>query len=283
MASQVRPFQYRISQLGLRSMPGTHRSEMTGFGQLFKRHDSLLANPDPRRLDLRASVLNPFKEYRVKVYEQASRISVFVIADLSRSMSYSGSFCKQQIVSDFVKSAAYSAHQAGDLFKFIGCGIDLDPQGLRMAQKDYGAISNLVDSLSSRKLMGKAESMMKARSILPNQRALIFIVSDFHFPLSRLQVLLSQLSGYVVVPVVLWDETEYSTLPNWGIWKAKDLESGSRTFLLRPSYKQRIVAAFRQRKRALQQIFRQFDAEPLFIDGEFQSESVTAYFYGRAV
>lgn len=281
---KVRPFLYRIAQLGLRPMPGAHASAMTGVGQLFKRHDSLLANPDPRRLDLRASVLNPFQDYKVKVYQQASRIPVLVIADLSRSLSYGGLADKQQTLADFAASAAYSAQQTGDLFSLLGCGQEADTRWMTAGHLGLGAIPALTDFLRHTKLNGKAESLTEIRQYLPPKRSLVFVVSDFHFPAARLQTLFGRLTGHTVVPVVLWDEAEYAKLPDWGIWKAKDLETTvTRTIVLRPGYKRKIVASFQQRKQQLQHLCRAFAAEPLFINGAYNADKVTAYFYGRAV
>lgn len=281
---KVRPFLYRIAQLGFRPMPGAHDSAMTGAGQLFKRHDSLLANPDPRRLDLRASVLNPFQDFKVKVYQQACRIPVVVIADLSRSLSYRGLADKQQTLADFSASAAYSVQQNGDLFSLLGCGQEADTRWLTASHLGLGAIPALTDFLRNTKLTGKAECLTEIRQYLPTKRALIFVVSDFYLPAARIQTLFGRLSGHTVVPVVLWDECEYAKLPEWGIWKAKDLETNAtRTFVLRPSYKRKIVAAFQQRKQHLQHLCRAFAAEPLFINGTYNADRVTAYFYGRAV
>lgn len=281
---KVRPFLYRISQLGFRAMPGAHPSAMTGAGQLFKRHDSLLANPDPRRLDLRASVLNPYQDYKVKVYQQNSRMPVLVIADLSRSLSYQGTADKQNTLADFVASVAYSAQQTGDGFSLLGCGKTIDTRWLVAEQFGLGLIPSLQHSLKTLKLSGKAESLNDIRRYLPAKRALVFVVSDFHLPVESINQLFALLTGHSIVPVVLWDDTECAAIPEWGIWKVKDLESQStRTFLLRPSYKRKIVAAFQQRKQRLQQLCRAFAAEPLFINGSFNADAVTAYFYGRAL
>ncbi len=284
MTDVIRPFQYRISQLGYRPLPGVHTGDMTGSGQLFKRHDSLLANPDPRRLDLRATLLNPFNEYRVKVYQQASRVSVYIIADLSASMSFTGSISKQKVLADFVLSAAYSTMQTGDRFHLLGCADVLDKQLSLLAEQGFGAMPEVSKKLAIAKLKGCADSLMQVRTYLPSKRSLVFLVSDFHFSNERVKELLRRLSGHAIVPVALWDEAEYKQLPEWGIWKVKDLETRStRTLFLRPAYKQKILKAFQKRKRDLQLVFRSFAAEPVFIDGAYQAEQMSEYFYGRAI
>jgi uncharacterized protein (DUF58 family) len=284
MSTSIEPFQYRVAQLGYRSAVGAHRSQMSGSGQLFKRHDSLLANPDPRRLDLRASVLDPFDGYRVKVFQQHAQLPVFVIADLSLSMTYSGKHSKRQFLADFLLSSALSATQTGDSFSLIGCGSKLDHRWIISATHQYGAAPALAEQLAVAKFNGQAESLTALRPVLPTKRALVFLVSDFHFPLSRLKSLMAQFFVHTVVPIVLWDEAEYAALPEWGIVKLKDLEhKQTRTLFMRPAYKQKIIAAFAQQKRELQQIFRSFSAEPLFMESRYQAQKLTEYFQARPV
>ncbi|WP_256360841.1 hypothetical protein [Methylomonas koyamae] len=76
---------------------------MVGNGQLFKRHEALLARPDPRRLDLRASVLDPFGQYRVRAYQEHDRVEVMVLADLSASLAYAGRFDKREVLATWLK------------------------------------------------------------------------------------------------------------------------------------------------------------------------------------
>lgn len=281
---EVKPFLYRMAQLGSHVLPGAHVSFMLGAGQLFMRHDTLLANADPRRMDLRASVLNPFQELQFKVYRQPGKLTLVVIADLSRSMAISDPGDKQGALADFIASAANSAYQAGDDFSLISCGDEVETRWLSLNRAGMGAGLMLSESVRSATLRGKAESLNDVRSYLPKKRALVFLVSDFHFPEIRIKQILGNLTGHTVVPVVFWDESRYAGLPDWGVWKARDLETGAtRTFLLRPGLKRKIFAAFKRRQQLLQQLCRSHAAEPLFIDGAYNADAVTEYFYGRAV
>ncbi len=55
MTQAIESFHYRLAHPGYSVFPGAHPGQMVGSGQLFKRHEPLLASPDPRRIDLRAS------------------------------------------------------------------------------------------------------------------------------------------------------------------------------------------------------------------------------------
>ncbi len=69
---------------------GAHRGTLAGSGGLFRDFVSLLDYPDPRRIDLRVSVRDPFEAIHVRRFEQNSAISVYVLVDVSASMGFGG-------------------------------------------------------------------------------------------------------------------------------------------------------------------------------------------------
>lgn len=282
MPSGIEPFAYKVPPLGCRPALGAHRGKMAGSGQLFVRHESLLARPDPRRLDLRASALDSSGGYRVKVFQQHTQLPVVVIADFSASMMYQGQSSRLKVLTDFLLSAALSAAQTGDCFSFIGCGEQLHKQWLLAASRGFGSAAKLAGRLVAARFKGQAESLWELTPLLPAKRSLIFLVSDFHMPLAKIDRLMPQLSNHVTVPVVLWDQAEYLATPDWGIVKLKDMESGkTKTLLLRPAYKRRIIEAYDQRKNDLQHCFRAQGEEPLFMLGSYQVQRMNAYFQER--
>jgi uncharacterized protein (DUF58 family) len=275
-------FRYRPARPVAGVFPGAHPGQMVGGGQLFKRHEPLIASPDPRRIDLRASVLDPFGGYRVRVYQQKSTLDVYLIADLSASMSFSGRSNKQRVLVDFLLSAAGSAFSYGDNFSFIGCGRQFEQRWLVQGCRQMGRIRALANQLQSHVFAQGSESLPETARFLPASRALVFLLSDFHFGADRLHSLMHALSRHDVVPLVLWDSAEYLDLPPWGQIKYQDMENGSlRTLFMRPALRRKIVLAYEQRRRQVQQAFRAFGAEPLFFDGHYQAAHVDHYFQKR--
>lgn len=275
-------FRYRPARPAAGVFPGAHPGQMVGGGQLFKRHEPLIASPDPRRIDLRASVLDPFGGYRVRVYQQNCALDVYLIADLSASMSFIGRANKQRMLVDFLLSAASSAFSYGDNFGFIGCGRWLEQRWLVQGCRQMGRIRALANQLQNHQFAQGSESLPETARFLPASRALVFLLSDFHFSAERLHSLMHALSRHDVVPLVLWDSAEYLDLPQWGLIKYQDMENGStRTLFMRPALRRKIVQAYEQRRRQLQQAFRAFGAEPLFIDGHYQAACVDHYFQQR--
>ncbi len=279
MSNTIETFQYRLSRPATSVYPGAHPGRMVGSGQLFKRHEPLLASPDPRRIDFRASLLDPFNGYRVRVFQQHSKLNVYVIADLSASMTYRGEQDKLKVLEDFVLSAGQSAIQIGDSFGFMGCGQKLEKHWLLPAGPSIEPVRKLVGQFKDLSNQDTADSLLQLTHFLPNRCSLLFFVSDCHFSLARLHQILQPLSSHTVVPLVLWDEKEYFDLPNWGLVRFKDMESrGQRTLFMRPTLKQRIIQMFEQRRELLKHIFRSYGMEAMFISGAYRPELMTQYF-----
>jgi uncharacterized protein (DUF58 family) len=274
MTQAIETFHYRLARPGYSVFPGAHPGQIVGNGQLFKRHEPLLASPDPRRIDLRASLLDPFNGYRVRVFQQHSKLTVTVVADLSASMTV-----RLTMLADFLLSAAQSALQLGDSFGFIGCGPRLDHRWLLPASPAMQPVREMSRRLINLRADGSADSLSRIAPLLPKRRSLLFLVSDCHFSLTRLRTILQPLTSHAVVPVVWWDAAEYQDLPEWGLVRFKDAESRrARTLLMRPDLKQRIIQSFEQRQAALRQTFRSFGMEPMFLSDAYRAESMTQYF-----
>lgn len=271
---------YRLPWQSGSVYPGAHPGQMVGAGQLFKRHEPLIASPDPRRLDLRASVLDPFSGYRVRVYQQQSTVNVYLIADLSASMGYAD---KQQILIKFLLTAAHSAFAYGDKYGFIGCTERMEQRWLLPACRHSGRVSALAKQLESVTFSGSANGLQQAVAFLPVERSLVFLLSDCHFPLARLSAVLASLQGHDVIPLVLWHQDEYAALPNWGLITFQDMENrATRTLFMRPALRQKITAAYRQRQHELKHIFRAFGSEPLFITEGYSTETINTHLQQRA-
>ncbi len=272
-------FYYRKSA-GYNVFPGAHIAKSVGNGWLFKHHKPLIAEPDFRRIDLRASVLNPYSQFQIKAFQQASRIDVFLLADLSASMGFQGQYSKSQIVIDCLYSIARSVHAAGDQFGFVGCAQTIDPRLLiSPANLQQGRVTEIAGILQAIVFKGQSDSLLQASNYLPERPALVFLLSDFYMPIEIIQQQMQRLNKHMIVPLVLWDKKENSDLPDWGMVKFVDSEQGkTRTLFMRPALRQKIQSAFVQRKQLLRQCFRRFGCEPLFIEQGYRAELISHYF-----
>ena len=70
--------------------PGRHESRTKGMGGPFAGLGTLLEYPDPRHIDVRATITDPFDAVWVRRYRQTAAARVVVIADCSGSMAARG-------------------------------------------------------------------------------------------------------------------------------------------------------------------------------------------------
>ena len=169
-ATPLREVHYRVGAPVLGHFPGHHRSTRGDCGFEFRGHASLLDAPDPRRLDLHASLRDPFGDWRVRVYSQRKAIPVTVVADLSASMGFSGREPKLGVLADLVESLAWSAWRTGDSFGFIGCDHALRSDLLQPQTRARGAGGEIARRLacrSSRRGSGASRSAAWPRNSKP--------------------------------------------------------------------------------------------------------------------
>jgi len=280
-ATPLREVHYRVGAPVLGHFPGHHRSTRGDSGFEFRGHASLLDAPDPRRLDLHASLRDPFGDWRVRVYSQRKAIPVTVVADLSASMGFSGREPKLGVLADLVESLAWSAWRTGDSFGFIGCDHALRSDLLQPQARARGAGGEIARRLRALHPAGRdARGLLDAPRHMGRQRALLFLVSDFHLPLDMIGAVLDGFSLHEVVPTVLWDPLEFELSAARGLAQVIDPESGhQRLVWWRPALRARWQAAHAQRRAALAALFRSRRLKPLFIEGGYDAEAVTRHFH----
>lgn len=273
-------FHYRVNWRSPSARPGHHRSSQFGGGHEFSGHAPLVNNPDPRNLDIRATLHEPFGQLMVRTFRQRSTVPVYVIADLSASLGFRGVAKKMATLSRFVASVAYSAYRTGDPFGFIGCDDAIHAELCLPLRWHKAAAPELSQRLSTFIPRGKSsDGLHQAASLLGKQRALVFLVSDFHFALERVADLLGGLIRHDVVPVVLWDSAEYQRLPGWGLVYVQDPETGERRrLLMRPGLRKKFRAAFAQRRADLNRLCSRYGREPFFLIDSFDADALTEYF-----
>lgn len=277
----IAEFHYAVGWRPAGAHPGSHPSGQRGGGDEFAGYVPFLSHPDPRHLDVRASLHDPFGQPMVRSFRQRSSVPVFVVADLSASMGFRGTGAKQENLARFAASACHSAYRSGDPFGFIGCDETLRTDLLLPLRFHKGAAPELYHRLSRLSLRGRSATALQfAAQHLGRQRALVFLVSDFHLPPARLDTLLGNLVRHDVVPLVLWDSAEYERLPGFGLACVEDPETGERRRLfMRPGLREKFREGFEKRREALIRLCTRFGREPFFLVDAFDAEALTRYFY----
>lgn len=277
---RIREVHYRIAGAATGLFPGAHRSRTGDAGFEFRGHAALQDAPDARRLDLHASLRDPFGNWIVRLHSERKSIPVMVVADLSASMGFEGEQRKLDVLADFTESLAWSAWRTGDSFGFVGCDERVRRDFTQPQTRTRGAGIALAERLRSLQPQGRsAAALREAHRHLPRQRGLVFLASDFHVELDELETVLDSLAPHDIVPVVLWQRAEFALSAPRGLAQVREPESGRVRWLWwRPALAERWRAAHDARRESLLALFRSRRLAPLFIEGAFDADAVTRHF-----
>lgn len=246
------PYRLRWRPRGER--PGAHPALGEGGDGTFRGLLPLIARPDPRRIDLRASLRDPFETIHVRNFAPRRAMTVAVLADVSASMAFDG---VREAAAELAATLAASAIAGGDAFALLAADDEARDDIDLPASRRRGLAQEVRARLRDAPFTGRsAGGLAEAAVRLPQRRCLVFLVSDFLLPASDLAALLDALWRHDVVPVVLRDSRAEGDLPAFGLIEARDAETGGRRLvLMRPSLRERWRAQAKSRIAALDDLF----------------------------
>lgn len=279
--STSREFHYRLPRRSGGWRPGSHPGSSLGAGQEFISHVSLYDRPDPRRLDLRASLREVRGDWLVRVNRQRVSVPVHVIADVSTSMHFGHPRSKLRVVADFVTALGHSVFRVGDSLGMLAFDAHERTDLFVPALLSRG-VGELMASMlvSCESTAGNSDGLEEAALHLAGRHGLIFLASDFHWPLTRLDSVLDLLASAYIVPLIVWDPAETQPPTQDGLLPLRDVESGRRSSVwLRPSMRARWHEAVERRRTELNALFTARGIRPFPINGEFDGEALSQYFF----
>ena len=254
-----------------------------GLGDTLRAVVPWMEYPDPRRLDVRATLRDPFEKLWVRDFKRNTAIQVMALVDGSASMGYQGVVARPQVVGDLLFTLARSAYAAGDAF---GCSVAaaqlqatlcLPPRISRSAplwiQRQWPQFQPAGD---------RVDGLFEAAARLSKRKSLVFLISDFHWPPTVLNALLKRLSHHDVVPVLLEDPAERQPQTGSGFANLQDMESGRQRFVwvnqaMRNTLQQRAAAHVQSVAALCQRHGRRL----FLLNGAFSAPSLTQYFIQR--
>lgn len=263
---------------------GSHRTTMRGSGSDFSAFVSLLTHPDPKRLDVRASLKTVPRQLMVRTFFERSAIHAYVVNDLSSSMRYSGTFKKDALLAEIAQSIAWSVVRQGDYFSMVSCN-DTILEEVSVALTHRKSASSEVYSKLSRYFLKPLEGQKTATAIplsankVGPKKSLVFIISDFYWTDALLHQTLHAFSMHDVVPIVLWDQTEFEALPEWGWAKFREIETGlQRSLFMRPTLHLAMREYAMAKKKALCKVCQQHGARlPFFVKNGFDASALSRH------
>jgi hypothetical protein len=127
---------------------------------------------------------------------------------------------------------------------------------------------------------GSVDGLEDAASRLAGQQGLVFLVSDFHWPLERLDIALDLMAHAGVVPVVVWDPAETEPPTRNALASLRDAETGARrTLWLRPRLRQEWRRSVEQRRAEIDSYFAAHAIRPFYVEGAFDADALSRYFF----
>ena len=255
---------------------GAHRGTAAGAGMEFLAHRNLFDHPDPRRLDLRASLADLRGDWLVRVNRLRAAITVLVVVDVSASMRF-GERTKLEVAADFVASLGHSAFRVGDavgMLAFDGAVRDdlhVAPRHGRVVGETMAALLRACASGP-----GGIAGLRDAAMQVGPRPALVFVVSDFLWPLVGLGDVLDLLGHAHVVPLVVVDPAENEAPERGGLALLRDAEtSRQRTLWVRPALRARWREAALARRARLDAIFADRGLRPFTLRGAFDARALS--------
>lgn len=284
---QPQEFSYRFPDKVFGHVPGAHNGTAMGSGDRFAGFADLFDYPDPRRLDVRASLrtniadsaLGNQERWLVRRYQQRSSITLWLLADLSRSMSVSS--VSNERVARLAHMIAHSSIGFGD--RFAMAGFDAmwrkDVSVMPTRQRSMPALAAEKIILAAPPSEPGAAGLFDAADLITSPKAMVFIASDFCCDIDLVDRTLRKLAHYTVIPIV-WQHDEVDHLPSHAGWtETRDSETGKRhSVWIRPGIKKRWQQQLDEHFEKLTACFMRYRVKPLFVSGEVTPQQLTQYF-----
>ncbi|MFG1392769.1 DUF58 domain-containing protein [Xanthobacter agilis] len=253
--------------------PGAHPADGRGGDGAFQALAPLLSAPDPRRIDIRASIRDPFEAVHVRTFAPRRSITVTVMVDLSSSMGFG------DLKAEVAQCAATIAAAAGataDAFSLIAADAAPRPDLFIPPTRRRGLPREIRDLLTDASCAGRsARGLVAAAENMPRGRGLVFLVSDFLMPEDDIAAVLDALFRHDVIPVVVRDSRAEGDLPRFGLLDVIDAESGRRRLVfMRPRLRARWLAQAERRRSALESVFASRGVVPFFLTDRFDADAL---------
>ena len=223
----------------------------------------------------------------MRVNRQQASIPVHAVVDVSASMSFGssrrnlGRSRKLDVAAEFIEALGQSSFRVGDALGMLAFDArertDLFVPAM-VSRGMGGTMATLIRSSSGS--AGDAAGLRDAIQPLAGRRGLVFLVSDFHWPLAGMSTALDSLVQSFVVPVVIWDTAEIDPPTHDGLAQLRDVESGAqRTLWMRKQIRERWRESATARRTELNQVFAARAMRPFYVTGRFDSEAMSQYFF----
>ncbi|NDW05982.1 DUF58 domain-containing protein [Jiella pacifica] len=258
--------------------PGNHASRSPGPTGRFVGLRAMGDQADLRRLDLRASLTDPFGLLWIRQHVQDASGTVTILVDLSGSMGFRGSVDRHAVAVSLAAGLARAVLRSGDRVSAFAAQGDLGASALVLPTRRASAPAEIASALAGMAPEGRgSDGLLEAARALPARPGLVFLISDFQWPLREVETLLSALAPHDVRPIVLGDPAADRPDGRFGLAHLRDLETGRRGIAL---MRKALVEAWERRatdhRAGLEALFARTGCLPVFVDGQIDPADLFA-------
>ena len=227
---QVRKIEIKTRGLSSNIFAGQYHSAFKGRGMAFSEVREYQVGDDVRDLDW--NVTARFRRPFVKVFEEERELTVMLLIDVSGSLDFGTTErTKREMATEMAAILAFSAIQNNDKIGVIFFSDRIEKY--IPPKKGRKHILYIIHEMLDFKPESKRTNVAAAIEYLTRvmkRRCIAFVVSDFYAENSFQKELQIANSKHDVVAIQVYDQRA-KTLPNVGLMKVKDAETGHEMFI----------------------------------------------------
>ena len=227
---QVRKIEIKTRGLSSNIFAGQYHSAFKGRGMAFSEVREYQFGDDVRDIDW--NVTARFRRPFVKVFEEERELTVMLLIDVSGSLDFgTAQRTKREMATELAAILAFSAIQNNDKIGVIFFSDRIEKY--IPPKKGRKHILYIIHEMLDFKPESKRTNVAAAIEYLTRvmkRRCIAFVVSDFYTENSFQKELQIANSKHDVVAIQVYDQRA-KTLPNVGLMKVKDAETGHEMFI----------------------------------------------------
>ena len=227
---QVRKIEIKTRGLSSNIFAGQYHSAFKGRGMAFSEVREYQVGDDVRDIDW--NVTARFRRPFVKVFEEERELTVMLLIDVSGSLDFGTTErTKREMATEMAAILAFSAIQNNDKIGVIFFSDRIEKY--IPPKKGRKHILYIIHEMLDFKPESKRTNVAAAIEYLTRvmkRRCIAFVVSDFYAENSFQKELQIANSKHDVVAIQVYDQRA-KTLPNVGVMKVKDAETGHEMFI----------------------------------------------------
>ena len=227
---QVRKIEIKTRGLSSNIFAGQYHSAFKGRGMAFSEVREYQVGDDVRDIDW--NVTARFRRPFVKVFEEERELTVMLLIDVSGSLDFGTTQrTKREMATEMAAILAFSAIQNNDKIGVIFFSDRIEKY--IPPKKGRKHILYIIHEMLDFKPQSKRTNIAAAIEYLTRvmkRRCIAFVVSDFYAENSFQKELQIANSKHDVVAIQVYDQRA-KTLPNVGLMKVKDAETGHEMFI----------------------------------------------------